>query len=66
METIGFLIELCIGIFIFVEIVNVFKNGNINRENTEYIKKIVIEMNKKIDKLEKEIEELKNTKTEEK
>lgn len=66
METLGFLFELCIGIFIFVEIVNVFKNGNINRENTEYLKKTVIEMNKKVDNLTKEIEELKNIKKEEK
>lgn len=57
-------LAVVIPIVIIVEVINLFKNGNINRENTEYLKKAVIEMNKKIDNLSKEIQELKNTKKE--
>ena len=56
------ILAMVIPIIIIVEVINLFKNGNINRENTEYLKKAVIEMNKKIDNLTKEIEELKNRK----
>ena len=54
------ILAMVIPIIIIVEVINLFKNGNINRENTEYLKKAVIEMNKKVDNLTKEIEELKN------
>lgn len=60
------ILAMVIPIIIIVEVINLFKNGNINRENTEYLKKAVIEMNKKVDNLTKEIEELKNIKKEEK
>lgn len=56
------ILAMAIPVIIIVEVINLFKNGNINRENTEYLKKAVIEMNKKIDNLTKEIEELKNRK----
>lgn len=58
------ILAMVIPIIIIVEVINLFKNGNINRENTEYLKKAVIEMNKKIDNLTKEIQELKNNKKE--
>lgn len=60
------ILAMVIPIIIIVEVINLFKNGNINRENTEYLKKAVIEMNKKVDNLTKEIEKLKNIKKEEK
>lgn len=60
------ILAMVIPIIIIVEVINLFKNGNINRENTEYLKKAVIEMNKKVDNLTKEIEELKNIKKEDK
>ena len=50
------ILAMVIPIIIIVEVINLFKNGNINRENTEYLKKAVIEMNKKVDNLTKEIE----------
>lgn len=56
------ILAMAIPVIIIVEVINLFKNGNINRENTEYLKKAVIEMNKKIDNLTKEIKELKNRK----